>query len=225
MVVSVKGKGIEAKSIDDILVVMIPTPQMKVFVDTPDFFTDVAALMGKQKVSVTINRQLGYSDARNHQLAELKSVLDDNHIEYDPKAVRMLWFDSDEVITSSAQEVAEWLAEADKRNINLVGNYHMLLDPYRLSISNTLFKITENPQDLSKPLIGKSYTDEELGQFKAYDPMPETVGGFGFLYLKMPIDYRFKSIVNSEDFMCMRELDLKVNYCPVRILHEKTVYI
>ncbi len=97
----------------------------------------------------------------------------------------VLWLDSDIILQfESYLKIAEAMRWAEKKNKSWTANYRMANGTSVLMKQRTLYN-------------AEHYTDEEVEQLKPYAEIAMT--GFGFAYINMDLEYRFRADEAGED--------------------------
>jgi len=190
-----------------------------------DFYTlgilhDVNLYMGKGKAAVSSDK-FGVLAARTHILEILKDKMNKLEIEYG-EYIKMLWVDSDIRVNTPANVLAEKFKKADEQGLNLIADY---INPW----DNGGFAHT-----LSKPNENGKYTTLSDDEFKSLEDMQVLpkgwVGGLGFYYGLVPIDYKFHNEKFGEDITFFRDMydrlpDYKLGLAKIDIKHKKELLI
>jgi len=205
---------------EEFFIFAIPSPN-----SSADFYTlgvlhDVNLYMGKGKAAISTDK-FGVLAARTHILELLKDRMDKLGIEYD-EYVRMLWVDSDIRVNTPANELAERFKKADELGLNLIADY---ITPWQNGgFAHTISKLNDRG-------TYTTLTDEELNAFKDMQELPMGyVGGLGFYYGLVPIDYKFHNEEFGEDITFFRDMYIRLpnyslNLAKIDIKHKKEVLL
>ena len=205
---------------EEFFIFAIPSPNSNADFYTLGVLHDVNLYMGKGKAAISTDK-FGVLAARTHILELLKDRMDKLGIEYG-EYVRMLWVDSDIRINTPANELAERFKKADELGLNLIADY---ITPWQNGgFAHTISK----PNDKGKYT---TLTDEELNSFSDMQELPKGyVGGLGFYYGLVPIDYKFHNEEFGEDITFYRDMyarlpDYRLALAKIDIKHKKEVLL
>lgn len=128
--------------------------------------------------------------------------------------VYTFWLDSDIVLNEKPETIAEYVKEAERRNMAFAGNYHVI-DNNTNQMWNTVAKKHPN-----------HYTNEELASAKPFELKCE-YAGLGLCYINTPTNYMFRTVGHDlEDMLFFKDNpDIDLRYVPISNVHMKTVYI
>lgn len=205
--------------VNDLFIIATPSSSGKADIDTIRKLDQMPYMLQKGFCPVVAHKK-GIARARSECLRALKDHLDSRGIKHEGHA-RIFWLDDDCMLDESfdIRRLAAWIKIADKEGLNLTANYKQ---PWHDHEENVIFHSSKNEKG---EILYNSYSDEELSKLEELAPLPDSVAGMGFCYLDMPLDYKFHESGNGEDITFMQDVNMKLNYMPVRIFHAKTVYI
>jgi hypothetical protein len=204
--------------LSDFFVVLCASHSSMIEFNTAFNLADVVRILDKHKISACSDKA-GISVARTHLLEKVIRATEKNGIENDG-FVKALWIDSDIRTVSPPQKIARDIMEADRNGWNLVANYPGMWE--NNTYINTLAKPGQNG-------AYNFYMDDELDGMKNLEELPVgTVGGMGFAYISIPIDYRFEFTKYGEDICMFRHMyehypDYRLRYWDVELEHLKTM--
>lgn len=164
----------------------------------------------------------GIDRARNDILRVIREGLDSEGIEHG-NVIRMLWYDVDVLpVNTDPDKLAEMIRTADENHWNLLGHYWQW-DQDKHTASSTF----------NKTFVGEDgehyynlWSPQELAALKPYQELPDTVGGLGFYYGDMPLDWHFQFHgEDGEDTRFFIESKLPLRWFPVNLLHLKAMPI
>lgn len=166
------------------------------------------AMIAQKKFLLNVQGGTGISHARNKCVSSIRNQFPGE------KSAWMFWLDSDVVLNEPVEKIAEFVKEAEKRDLSFAGNYPVV-DNASHKIWNTVHK---------EPNV--SYTTEELANASPFE-LKVSHAGLGLCYLKMPLGYEFHNEgEDPEDLLFFRENpDLDVRYVPISNFHMKTVWL
>lgn len=206
--------------LDDFFILLCASRDGTIEFNTANTLSDVIRYLDKPKIAACSDKA-GISVARTHLLEKMRLTAEKNNIEHDG-TVKALWIDSDVRTVSAPKKIADDIQEADSKNWNLIGNYRGLWEGQ--TYINTIAKPNENG-------AYTFYADEELKALQNFQELPQgTVGGLGFAYFRMPMDYSFEFNVYGEDICMWRHMysqdqAFRLRYWDVELRHAKTVYL
>jgi hypothetical protein len=142
----------------------------------------------------------------------------------------VFWIDSDILLTGTPGQMAELagsIAEAERKNVSFMGNYHIEAGGIGVWI-NSCYKKSAPGSEL--PLT--SYSTEELENAAPFTLRCDG-GTLGLCYMKMPCNYvlhdegynQEKGTVMEEDMNFFIECPQRIYYVPIPNLHQKLVLI
>ncbi len=219
-----------AHKAEDFFIFAIPTLNSMVDFYSVGVLHDIHAYMQKSKIAISSDK-FGVLQARSHILEMIKENFDKYGIEYG-EYIRMLWVDSDIRINETAQTLAEKFKIADEKGLNLIANYKNTWT--NGGFINVLSKTNDKG-------TYTTLTDDELNSLQDMQELPQGwVGGLGFYYGLVPIDYRFhferydkgdgKVHEFGEDIAFFRDMyrrspDYRLTYLKINLAHKKEVFI
>jgi hypothetical protein len=203
---------------DDFLPIMIPTKANKGYFHVVMQLYMLANSMGKLPLLATSDAPT-QMQARTECLKKLKKVWDENGVKYGAE-IRGLWYDDDIIIESPPNYVVDTFMQAEAQKLNIIGNYVL---PWQ---KGTLINSIGIPD---KDGIPRFATDDQLNALKNLDPLPPgSVGGLGWYYGRIPLDYVFHWDSNDstgDDVNFYIENQIKLSYTDIVLLHDKHVLL
>jgi hypothetical protein len=208
------------RNVNDLFIIATPTNSGKADIDTIRKLDQLPFLLQKGFMPVTCKKK-GVARARTMCLVALKDHMKANNIAHDGHA-KIFWLDDDCVLDESfdIRRLAEWIRIADRNGWNLVANYK---EPWHNYDVNVI--LHRDTKDSSGSRTYRVYEDGELNGLKELEEMPDAVAGMGFCYIDTPLDYIFREEGNSEDICFEEDNKVVFHWMPVKIFHEKKVYI
>lgn len=208
--------------LEDFLIVLCASQDGTWEFDTSNAINDVIRKLDRFKVAACSDKA-GISVARTHLLEKTAKAVQSMGIEIPNNTIRALWVDSDIRIADSVDRIAYWISEADKHGWNIIGNYHGIWQ--NMTYINTLCK---PPNENGAYTF---YADHELADLPPFYELERgCVGGLGFYYGDVPIDYKFRFEAYGEDILFFRDMyhrnpEWRLRYVPVQLRHLKRLPI
>lgn len=205
---------------DDFFIMLCASRDGSIEFDTANCLGDVARFLDRPKIAACSDKT-GISAARTHLLQKLSDVLKRNDIAHNG-TVKALWVDDDIKVISRAQDIANDIALADKNGWDLIANYRGVWQDQKYI--NTLAKPQEGRDSY------EFYSDSELLSLHNMDELAwGTVGGLGFAYFRIDLDYAFSFGKYGEDINMWRHLyedpDFRLRYWAVSLKHGKKFWL
>ena len=205
-------------NIRDYLVILIPSRDGRAFVDTVAALCLAAASLKKEPLIVCCDG-LTYWDARNNVIAKLARHLKNFNIKHE-NIIRALWVDNDILIQESVDMLTMHIVWADTNDCNIVANYKTTWGPGQ--VANTIMFSNQDGTGTYR-----NVTDEELEGLSDRTPQIGMVGGLGFYYGNVPLDYEYRIYppYMTEDICFYCDNKVYLTYLPIKLLHSKQVFL
>ena len=109
---------------DDFFIMLMPSRQGKMFINTAFILANIADELGKLPMVATSDAPT-FQSSRTNCLEKIKKLMDDNEIEHG-EIIRALWIDDDMLIDDSLKRVVDAIKMADQLDANIVANYKLV---------------------------------------------------------------------------------------------------
>jgi hypothetical protein len=160
-------------------------------------------LAGKIPFQISMTCDKGFCQSRNQVMRELHFALIGLKIKTD--SVRAFWLDDDIEIDKSFEpwRLAKAILVADYKGLNLIGNYK-----------------NEFGKNLLKTTDAVNLSDNEIAGFQDFQELPGIIGGLGFYYGDVPVNYSF-NLSRVDDWQFYLDSFIKLNFLNIPLLHNK----